>query len=131
MLDCYCTLLRTANRKVGAVYDEALAPLGINIAQYFLLKNIQRLQPVNFTELGRDAELDRSTVGRNVRVLGRMELIETAKGEDRREVILGLTPRGAQVLDEGGPLLEACQQEFEMRFGPMKLTEFQEILRSI
>jgi DNA-binding MarR family transcriptional regulator len=69
---CYCSLLRTATRKVGAVYDNALAPLGINIAQYSLLRLVEHCQPVSFTELGRIAELDRSTVGRNVRVLERM-----------------------------------------------------------
>jgi hypothetical protein len=41
-------------------------PLGINIAQYSLLRMIQRRQAVSLTELGGIAELDRSTVGRNM-----------------------------------------------------------------
>jgi hypothetical protein len=42
---CYCFLLRTATRKVGAVYDNALAPLGINIARYSLLRLVEHCQP--------------------------------------------------------------------------------------
>lgn len=66
---CYCSLPRTATLKIGAVYDDALALLRINVAQYSLLRLVQHRQPVSFTGLGRIAEFDRSTVGRNVRVL--------------------------------------------------------------
>jgi hypothetical protein len=46
------SLLRAAARKAGSVYDDALAPRRINIAQYSLLRLILRRQPVSFTELG-------------------------------------------------------------------------------
>lgn len=35
---CYCTLPRKARRRFSGLYDEALAPPGINIAQYALLR---------------------------------------------------------------------------------------------
>ena len=40
---CYCSLPRTATRKIGAVYDDALTPLGINIAQYSLFWLVERV----------------------------------------------------------------------------------------
>ena len=132
MASCYCSLLRAATRKIGSVYDDVLAPLGVNIAQYSLLRMIQRLQPVSLTALGRNAELDRSTVGRNVRVLERMGLVEMGRGEDdHREAVVSLAVRGAQVLDEAAPLWEECQREIETRLGPVKVTALQDILRSI
>src|SRR3546814_7084887 len=70
----HCSRLRSAARKVGSIYDEALTPLGVNIAQYSLMRTIARRQPVSFTELGHFAQLDRSTVSRNVRVLDRLGL---------------------------------------------------------
>ncbi|WP_198672187.1 winged helix-turn-helix transcriptional regulator [Pseudogemmobacter bohemicus] len=60
--------MRDATRRIGAVYDEALAPFGINVAQYPLLRRIGTLQPVSFTRLGHERELDRSTASRNTRV---------------------------------------------------------------
>lgn len=131
MTKCYSTMLRQATRKVSSVYDEALASLGINIAQYSLLRAIERLQPVSITELGRDAGLDRSTIGRNVRVLERAGLVDMTRGaDDHREAAASLSDQGAHVLGEARPLWTNCQQEIESRLGPIKLTALQEILRS-
>lgn len=66
---CYCIVLRRASRRLTAIYDAALAPLGVNLAQFSLLRTIRRTEPVSLTRLGHETELDRSTVGRNVRVL--------------------------------------------------------------
>jgi DNA-binding MarR family transcriptional regulator len=132
MSRCYCLLLRTATRKVGSVYDDALAPLGINIAQYSLLRLIERRQPVSFTELGRVAELDRSTVGRNVRVLERMALVETGRGEDdQREAVVTLAVTGTQVLQEAAPLWDECQRQIETRLGPANVKALRAILSAI
>ena len=114
---CYCTLLRTATRKVAAAYDAALAPVGINIAQYALLRMIQNRQQVSLTELGRLADLDRSTIGRNVKVLERDGLVKTARGEDQREAVVSLSPGGIEALAAATPLWEACQRQIEKRLG--------------
>ena len=42
---CYCSSLRAAARKTTALYDAALAPVGINVAQFGLLRRIERAQP--------------------------------------------------------------------------------------
>ena len=125
-------MLRAATRRVGAVYDDVLAPLGINIAQYSLLRTIERRQPVSLTELGRSAELDRSTIGRNVRVLERAGLVETSRGaEDQREAVVTLAAAGVEVLDAAKPLWEEGQRKVEAQLGPVKVTALQDILRSI
>ncbi|RJG46297.1 MarR family winged helix-turn-helix transcriptional regulator [Mesorhizobium sp. DCY119] len=132
MSHCYGSLLRTATRKVASIYDEALAPLGINIAQYSLLRIIERCQPVNFTELGRIAELDRSTVGRNVRVLERVGLVEMGRGEDdHREATVTLADRGTHVLGTARPIWEECQRQIEKQLGPVKIIALQDILHSL
>lgn len=132
MSRCYCSLLRAATRRIGSVYDDALAPLGVNVAQYSLLRLIERLQPISFTELGRVAELDRSTVGRNVRVLERIGLVETGRGEDdQREAVVRLVALGCQVLEQAAPLWDECQREIETRLGPVKVKALREILNAI
>ncbi|GLK68003.1 MarR family winged helix-turn-helix transcriptional regulator [Hansschlegelia plantiphila] len=114
---CYCTLLRRAARRIGAVYDEALAPLGVNIAQFSLLRTIERADPPTLTELGRRTDLDRSTVGRNVRVLERMGLVRLGRGEDQREATVTLDEAGRKVLAEGAPLWDGVQKTLEDRMG--------------
>lgn len=114
---CYCDNLRVAARKVSALYDDALAPFGINIAQYSLLRKVQRLGGASLTELGRLAELDRSTVGRNVRVLEKDGLVENARGEDQRESLVRLTQHGADLLKRAKPAWDKCQRALDDRFG--------------
>ena len=122
---CYCAALRTATRKTTAIYDAALAPTGVNLAQFSLLRKIQRAAPVSLSELGRLAELDRSTIGRNVKVLQRMGLARVTPGEDHREATVTLDVGGLVVLREGAPLWDEAQRRIEERLGedgPAKLS---------
>lgn len=115
---CYCTVLRAAMRRIAASYDAALEPVGVNIAQFSLLRTVRRAAPVTLTELGRLTELDRSTIGRNVRVLERMGLLTVGRGKDQREATVSLSQAGAQALDDGAPLWEGVQGQIEARLGP-------------
>ena len=42
--ECYCVALRKAARKVTSLYDAALEPTGVNLAQFSLLRTIERQQ---------------------------------------------------------------------------------------
>ncbi|WP_183450704.1 MarR family winged helix-turn-helix transcriptional regulator [Microvirga lupini] len=117
MSQCYCTSLRNAARRVTALYDEAIAPVGVNIAQFALLRSIARGEPVALTELAKRTDLDRSTVGRNIRVLEQMGLVAMSRGKDQREVSVSLLDRGRRTLDEGAPLWDAVQARIEARMG--------------
>lgn len=114
---CYCAALRTAARKTTALYDSALAPLGINLAQYSLMRRIERAGPVSLTELGRLAELDRSTVGRNVKVLERLGLVRLEAAEDHREAAVRLAPAGARTLLRAAPRWDEAQRRIEAALG--------------
>jgi DNA-binding MarR family transcriptional regulator len=114
---CYCIRLRRAARKISTLYDEALAPHGINVAQYSLLKIVLRHGPINLTELAAKAELERSTMGRNVQVLERAGLLSHERGEDQREQLIVLTVKGRDVLDRAAPDWSACQSRIEGRLG--------------
>ncbi len=128
---CHCILLRKATRKVSSYYDEALAPLGVNIGQFSLLRNIRRLEPVSLTDLAHRVELDRSTVGRNAKVLERMELVAIGHGEDQREAVLTIAPKGREILEKGAPLWDGVQDDIEARLGPDKTRQLQELLAAL
>ncbi|MDE1157645.1 MAG: MarR family winged helix-turn-helix transcriptional regulator [Neorhizobium sp.] len=128
---CHCILLRKAARKVSSYYDEALAPLGVNIGQFSLLRHINRMAPVSLTALGAAVELDRSTVGRNTKVLEKMELVESAPGDDHREMVLSLTPAGRALLAEGSPLWDSVQDDIEARLGADNTRQLQDLLAAL
>lgn len=132
MSDCYCATLRAATRKISANYDDALAPAGINVGQYSLLRCVQRRSPVSLTDIGHDLKLDRTTISRNVKVLQKDGLIKMVRGEaDRREALVALSEKGEACLTIAVPLWNECQQAMESRLGPIKVTALQEILRSL
>jgi DNA-binding MarR family transcriptional regulator len=125
---CHCILLRKASRKVSSYYDEALAPLGVNIAQFSLLRNIKRMAPVSLTDLAARVELDRSTVGRNAKVLERMGLVDIRTGKDQREATLLVTEAGQAVLKEGAPLWDRVQADIESRLGADGIDRLRDLL---
>src|SRR3546814_14950985 len=87
------------------------------------MRTIARRQPVSFTELGHFAQLDRSTVSRNVRVLDRLGLLEwTRSAEDHRETAASLSVPGAGRLDEAMPPGKACSQQLETSLVPDRPT---------
>ncbi len=114
---CYCAVVRAASRKMTALYDETLAPAGVGLAQYSLMRRIQGVKAVSLTELARLAELDRSTVGRNVRVLERMGLVSEAAAEDQRETTVELTEAGVETLRRARPMWEDAQRRVEAALG--------------
>jgi DNA-binding MarR family transcriptional regulator len=114
---CYCAVLRVASRKTTALYDEALAPAGIGVAQFSLMRRIKGVGTVSLTDLARLTELDRSTVGRNVKVLERIGLVAEIAAEDQRETTVALTEAGRETLRRARPLWIEAQRRVEAALG--------------
>lgn len=125
---CYCILLRKASRRLSALYDEALEPYGINIGQFSHLRTVRRNEPVSLTELGELMELDRSTVGRNTKVLERMGLVEAVSGEDQREALLQLSEKGRALLRDAEPIWHDVQVRIDERLGADRTEELKQLL---
>jgi DNA-binding MarR family transcriptional regulator len=128
---CICIAVRKASRKLTARYDVALEPVGINLAQFSLLRNIRRHQPVSLTRLAEIVELDRSTLGRNVRVLKRMGLATILPGDDLREATLSLTEAGQRTLGAAVPIWEGTQDEIHRQLGPAGTAQLEALLGAL
>jgi DNA-binding MarR family transcriptional regulator len=123
---CYCVVARIAARKTTALYDALLEPAGVTLAQFSLLRKIDRAGTVSLTKLGQLAELDRSTIGRNVKALGKLKLVRTASAEeDQREAAVQLTPAGKRALKIGAPLWEEAQRRIETALGDAGVAQLQ------
>jgi DNA-binding MarR family transcriptional regulator len=102
---CFCTILRETTRRLTAIYDETLADIGVNVAQFNLLRRLERSGPLAITELAGITDLDRTTISRNVKVIERKGLVALEAGEDRRESVVLLTKSGSQDSDTGSSAL--------------------------
>ncbi|BAQ76187.1 MULTISPECIES: MarR family winged helix-turn-helix transcriptional regulator [Pseudomonas] len=117
---CLCTNLRRAARGVSRYYDGVLDGFGINVAQYSLLNNLLRLDQPSISSLAEAMGLDRSTLGRNVRVLEAAGLVRLLEGDDQRNRLVQLTEAGHERLAAALPAWEAAQQRLIDRLGAQK-----------
>ena len=118
--ECICTHLRRAARGVSRHYDEALAGFGVNVAQFSLLRHLQRLDRPSITTLAEAMGLDRSTLGRNLRVLEGEGLVQLVEGDDLRNRLVVLTDAGHERLAAALPAWEAAQQKLIDKLGAEK-----------
>lgn len=118
-LPCTCAALRRAARAVTALYDAALRPTGLRITQFAILRLLARLGPMPVTRLAAEAELKRSTMGRNLDPLERRGLVRIMVGAaDGRERHAELTEAGRAAIADALPFWRAAQGEVAARIAP-------------
>lgn len=117
-LPCLCTALRTAAHEATQHYDRALESVGISVTMYRLLKNISDHDVPSLTNLAMAMGLDRSTLGRNVRVLERQGLARLENGDDGRIAVAALTEAGETALHRARRAWAEAQVTFADRLGP-------------
>ncbi len=114
-----------------AIYDEALGPVGINLAQFSLMRKIGRLEHSSLTALATAVGLDRSTVGRNVHVLERLGLVVIEAGNDHREATVRLSAAGGEALGRAQPLWHKAQDRVRAAFGITAIERMRDLLARI
>jgi DNA-binding MarR family transcriptional regulator len=129
--DCYAASARVAARRLTAVYDEALQEAGIGLTQFSLIRRIAQLGSATLTELSHSVELDRSTTGRNVRVVERLGLVQRKIGDDHRERLLELSPLGRQTLETALPLWQGAQARIEAELGLEDARDLRRMLNAV
>ena len=72
--------------------------------------------------------LDRSTLGRNLRVLEELGLLQLGEGRDLRAREIRLTEAVLQRIEQALPLWEQVQRELNARLGTDRRAELMELL---
>ena len=94
-------LLAVIGRHREAQLDRLLQPLGLSLSRHRALSTIAGQGPLTMSELADYSAIDRTTMTRIVDQLVEAELVERATPrEDRRQVILSLTPKGDRACRE-------------------------------
>jgi len=117
---CLCTSLRQAALAATQIYDEALQPSGLKITMFRLLRRISEAGQPTISELARIVDLDRSTLGRNLKVLERSGHVQLAGGQDERSKIVSLTAKGRSEFEKALPLWARAQRTMQARLGDQK-----------
>jgi DNA-binding MarR family transcriptional regulator len=121
---CACNKLRRSARIISAIYDQALKPCGISVAQYSLLRMLQRAGPSSLTRLADATGHDRTTLNRTLKPLEKAGLVSSSSGADQRARIASVTPKGDELIREGEPHWEKAQMLIEKKLGPERASLF-------
>jgi DNA-binding MarR family transcriptional regulator len=114
---CTCSKLRRSARIVSALYDEALAPSGLTVAQFGLLRTLERTGPCSLTALAEASGLDRTTLNRNLRPLEEADMVASASGADQRARIVQVTDGARAAMRAAAPHWREAQARIEQVLG--------------
>jgi DNA-binding MarR family transcriptional regulator len=116
-LPCACANLRRAARVITRLYDAALRPSGLGVAQFTLLQALNTAPGMSQKQLASLLEIDSTTLTRTLAPLRRARWLRSTAGDDRREVHLALTVSGKRAYTRALPYWERAQGKFIRALG--------------
>jgi len=127
-LPCGCANLRRAARVVTRLYDAALRPTGLGVAQFTLLQALNTAPGMSQKQLASLLEIDSTTLTRTLAPLRRARWLRSTVGDDRRELSLTPTAAGRRAYKRALPYWERAQAEFVRVLEPENWDRLMELL---
>ena len=118
---CTCGRLRRASRALTQLYDDAMAPAGLRVTQFALLRTLARDGPLRISELAARQLLDRTALSRNLDPLVDAGYVDIVRGRDARTREVEITRQGASALDAARPHWLAAQRKVTQHLGAGKV----------
>jgi len=118
---CACGRLRRATRALTQRYDDLMAPSGLRVTQFSLLRTIDSAGMCTLSDLAQTLLLDRTALSRTLDPLAERGLVAIAAGRDARTREVSLTRAGEKALGEAIPHWRPAQAEVARKIGPAKL----------
>jgi DNA-binding MarR family transcriptional regulator len=128
---CNCLNMRRASAAISKLYDERLAPSGLTIGKYSILRHLKSLGPITVSELAIKIKLDRTTLVRNLKPLEAALLVTDISPEHARNRMLQLTSEGIQKCDEAKALWDEAQEFIIQKIGKENLKELTLLLTMV
>lgn len=114
---CVCFRVRKASRALTRLYDEALAPAGLTITQFSVLRNTLRTGSPTLNELAAATGHERSALWRTLQPLVREGLLTLAAAKGQRADRVAVTEAGRSRIQTALPLWEASQARVRRKLG--------------
>jgi DNA-binding MarR family transcriptional regulator len=106
---CVCAGLRRASRTLTRVYDDTLAPFGVTVTQFSVLRTVKRLGNPTLAELAGSTAHEKSGLWRTAQPLIRSGALAFGPVEGLRGRRLGLTRDGEALLEAAYPAWTEAQ----------------------
>ena len=118
---CACGRLRRASRALTQLYDDVMAPSGLRVTQFSLLRTLARSGTARISDLAQTLLLDRTALSRTLDPLALRGLVAIVSGRDARTREVSLTAAGGRALRAATPYWKRAQAQIEERLGAARL----------
>jgi DNA-binding MarR family transcriptional regulator len=119
------------NRVITAIYDDALASVGLKASQFNLLVATANREETRPAELAKYLEMDESTLSRNVERMCNKGWLGLEPGEDRRSHVIKVTDKGRALIRKAYPAWQKAQDDVSRRLGADSIAALKSVLRKL
>jgi DNA-binding MarR family transcriptional regulator len=118
-LPCACTTIRKASRALSRIYDEALAPAGLTVAQLGVLRAIGRgaKDGEPLSRLAETLVMDRTSLYRALGPMARSGWLRIKDAPKGRTKVVQLSKAGIRATARAGEYWETAQTRVIGEFG--------------
>lgn len=128
---CTCGRLRRATRALTQLYDDLMAPSGLRVTQFSLLRTLAREGTSRMSSLAEALLLDRTALSRTLDPLVERRLVAIVPGRDARTREVSLTRAGEKAIRAAEPYWKRGQAQVAARIGTEKLDVLVATLREL
>jgi DNA-binding MarR family transcriptional regulator len=118
---CACGRLRRAARALTQLYDDTMAPAGLRVTQFSLLRMLSREGVMRMSALAAKLLLDRTALSRNLDPLVQRGLVAIVAGRDARTREVSLTRAGENAIRAALPWWKRAQAHVAATLGTARL----------
>ncbi len=115
--ECLARRVLLLTRTISGIYNEALRPLGLTVAQLNLLVVVAKCGSVSPGEAAERLNMDKSTMSRNVRLMEDHDWLSVSPGPSGRSRSLTIESKGRKLIEKALPLWQGAQERAEELLG--------------
>ncbi len=113
---CLASRTRRLSRILTRVYEDALRDYGLTVSQFSLLTVISTNEPVTSAEIGRQLDLEKSTLSRTIGKMIKNGWVREGHGDDGERGLV-TTVHGRKTLRNAIPAWQKVQKRTKAKFG--------------
>ena len=129
---CLGHTIRKADRVISQFYNEYMAPVGIRITQFSVLRALSLLgNGITASHIQEALVMDQTTVSRALKPLIRDGFIEVTQGANKREKALALSTSGKALYEEALIPWNEAQKVIKQKLGGTHTDNLIELSRKV
>jgi len=129
--NCLAYASRRTARAVTNFFNQRLAPLDLNVAQFGLLAAVAKMPGSTLAAIGEAMLIDESTMARNLIVLERRDLVRAEGGRGRGGKQVSLTDEGRALQADAARIWRATNRSLATALGAREAEAGHEFLRGL